>query len=290
MTVTSVGIAGLGRMGLPVARRLVAAGLRVQGFDTGRDAMAAASAAGVQMADGPSALGTCDVSVTLLPTMAVTQTVLADITTSAVPGHIHILMGTFGPAFVAEMQAMLGERPVVLVDCPVSGSVDHAERGALTAMVGTDGNTFARIAPVLAPLCAKTFLIGEAGKAAGLKLAVNGIVGAVNHALAEALLLAEAQNIDPNIAYDVFEASVIDSPYVRYKRRHIFAHLRPADGTIRQITKDLELALGLAGNLGVTMKQAEIARATLADAGAWGDADDDLGRVFAYLRARRTGD
>lgn len=129
--------------------------------------------------------------------------------------------------------------------------------------------------------------MGPAGAGAIIKLAVNGIVHAINQAVSEALVLAESAGVARSTAYDVFAASAAGAPFVQYKRP-AFENPdgTPAAFTLDLVGKDLDLILGLAERSGVPMTQAATNRAAIADAVGAGFAGRDMSAMAEYLRGR----
>jgi 3-hydroxyisobutyrate dehydrogenase-like beta-hydroxyacid dehydrogenase len=171
------------------------------------------------------------------------------------------------------------------LDAPVSGSVSTVESGQLTVLAGGSAADLGRARPVLSLLAARIVHVGPTGAGVTIKLAVNGIVHALNQALSEALVLADAAGVDRATAYDVFAASVAGAPFVQYKRA-AFEHpdTTPAAFTLDLVGKDLDLLLALAARTGVPMAQAEANRAAVARAVTAGFGDRDMSAIAEHLR------
>jgi 3-hydroxyisobutyrate dehydrogenase/2-hydroxy-3-oxopropionate reductase len=173
-----------------------------------------------------------------------------------------------------------------LLDTPVSGSVSTVEAGGLAFMVGGDAAVLDRVRPVLQPLGDKVFHLGAVGAGAAMKLAVNGLLLALNQGVAEALVLAERAGIDRAAAYDVIASGAVGAPFVQYKRA---AFLDP-DGTgvaflLDLAAKDLDLAAALARRVGARMDQLVANRAVIARAVEEGMGARDLSAIAVLLRA-----
>jgi 3-hydroxyisobutyrate dehydrogenase-like beta-hydroxyacid dehydrogenase len=136
-------------------------------------------------------------------------------------------------------------------------------------------------------MTAKQLFLGPSGAGAAMKLALNGLLAATNQALAEALVLAERNGIEPAAAYDAVGASVLGSPYVAYKRS---AFLAPSDEpvafTVALLQKDLDLLLSLGEHLGVPLTTASAVRDALGEAREVVGDDADLAAVATALRTR----
>src|SRR5690606_28029327 len=98
---------------------------------------------------------------------------------------------------------------------------------------------------------------GAVGTGAAMKLAVNGVVHALNAALSEALVLAERAGIDRATAWEVFGAGAAGAPFVTYKQAAFLdPESTPPAFSLELVAKDLELITGFADRLGVPADQA----------------------------------
>jgi 3-hydroxyisobutyrate dehydrogenase/2-hydroxy-3-oxopropionate reductase len=117
-----------------------------------------------------------------------------------------------------------------------------------------------------------------------MKLVVNALLAITNQALGEALLLAEQSGIAPGDAYDAIADSAIASPFVDYKRdAFLEPDSAPVAFTTRLMLKDVELALALAEESGVTTSLTAAARSALAQVVAAGHGEADIARVAAAM-------
>jgi 3-hydroxyisobutyrate dehydrogenase-like beta-hydroxyacid dehydrogenase len=289
-----VGFAGLGRMGGPMARHLVAAGHGVVGLDPGLSSAGRAelASAGVQVGDDVAALAAAPVSISMLPDAETTrQLLLGDdagaggLLAAAGPGHVHVVMGTVGPAAVRDLADAAAGHGVLLADAPVSGSVALAESRGLTAMVGAAPEVFAAVRPVLAAMTRAQIHTGPVGSGSTAKLAVNLVLGALNQAVAEALQVAGADGVDPEVFYDLLEASAVAAPFVGYKRA---AFLDPASAGVAfplsLLRKDVGLGLDLADQHDLELPLARTVGRLLELAPGHGLDDRDMAEVATLLR------
>jgi 3-hydroxyisobutyrate dehydrogenase-like beta-hydroxyacid dehydrogenase len=166
--------------------------------------------------------------------------------------------------------------------------VPSVERGELAVLAGGDPADLDRARPVLDHLATHVFAVGPAGTGATMKLAVNSVVHALNQAVSEALVLAEAAGIARSTAYDVLAASAVAAPFVHYKR----AAFEDPDGTpvafsLDLVAKDLDLILALAERVAVPMPQARTNHAAAGDALAAGFAGRDMSAIAEHLRGSR---
>ncbi len=282
-TVGPIGLLGVGRMGDPIAARLAASGYEVWFYDPRADAGSRAVRAGARPVATAAALADAAVTVSLLPDPRASLLALTGehgLLTHAAPDHLHVHMGTVDPATVLQVAAV---GPAV-ADCPLSGSVAHAERGALTAVIGCAPELLPAVEAVLLPFTTHRLRVGDVGAASATKLALNSVTGVYATAVAEALAYATAAGVDLAAAYDVFEHSVMATPFLAYKRGHVFRPDLPPDGPVSMVAKDLDLATASATGAGVVLRCAEAARTRLRDAAGAGAGDADIGILLSLLR------
>ena len=282
-----VGLAGLGRMGTPMARRLADAGLLTGVYNrTQLKTDEVAPELGVIGFASPAELAaSCNVVVTMVADERAVRELYTSFVSSLTPGTVAIEMSTIGPGPLPALRDLIESHDGRLVDAPVSGSVALAASGELTLMVGGEAVDVERVRPVLEVLGSKIFHLGVLGAGATLKLAVNTIVYALNEAVAEALVLAERAGIERHDAYEVFAVSAIAAPFVHYRRAEFEQPgCVPVAFRLELARKDLQLALELASSLGHPMPQAELDLAVIGSAADAGFGDHDIAAVAEYFR------
>ena len=287
-----VAILGAGRMGGAMAGTLRRAGFGVTLWNRTRAAAeAAAKPVGADVAaSAREAAAGADVVISSLADDAAVKAVYTGADGAAAglrQGTVVLETSTIAPRTVHEIRPAIEGRGAALLDAPVSGSVSLVAKGELTIMVGGDPAALERARPALEALSAKLFHVGGLGAGATMKLAVNALVHAINVALSEALVLAEKAGVERGRAYDVFAAGAGGAPFVLYKRA---AFERPEDTPVAfsldLVAKDLDLILGLAGQVGARMDQAAVNRATARAAIAAGLGRRDMSSIATFLRAQ----
>jgi 3-hydroxyisobutyrate dehydrogenase-like beta-hydroxyacid dehydrogenase len=286
-----VGFAGLGRMGRPMARHLADAGHHVVAYDpaVGADAPPAELAGtGVEVTDDVARIARTDVSVSMLPDAAATESLLLGergVLHECGPSHVHVVMGTVGPAAVRAFAEKARAAGATVADAPVSGSVTLAEAGTITTMVGAEPDVFAALRPLLAAMTRAQYHTGPVGSGSAAKLALNLVVASLNQAVAEALLVATADGLDPAVFYDVLESSAVAAPYVSYKRE-AFLHPEAAGVAfpVSLLLKDVRLGLELAQEHSLDLPVATTVGRFLDEARGAGLADRDMAEVLHHLR------
>jgi 3-hydroxyisobutyrate dehydrogenase len=280
---------GIGRMGAPMAGRLVAAGHELTVWSrTRKHAEVLADRATV--ADSPAAAGAkAEIAVTMLVDGAALEEValgregLAD----GLPnGSLHVDMSTTGPASARKVAKALEPREIGFVDAPVAGSTGPAAEGRLVIMIGGDAKAVERARPLLAVLGDpdRTFHVGPVGSGQAAKLMVNLVLGSVMTAVAEGYTLGRLLGLDPEVALDVLEKASVAAQTVGSKRTRLLDGDFDEPGfRLALMHKDLRLALDAARASRAALPSAERVADLFAGAKGQGLADQDYSAVAAYL-------
>jgi 3-hydroxyisobutyrate dehydrogenase-like beta-hydroxyacid dehydrogenase len=284
-----VGFVGIGKMGLPMAGNVLNAGHDVTVFnrtlercDPLRDDGATVATSAAEVARE------AEVLVTMLADPAVVEAqILADeqVLADAPEGMVWLEMSTIGPIAARNFAARAVEAGVEMLDAPVSGSVAVAEAAALVAMVGGSEAALDRARPALDAMTKAHFHLGASGAGAAMKLAVNVMIASATLAISEALVLAEAADIDRADAYEVIAAGALASPFVDYKKA-AFLDLdgTPAAFALDLMRKDLRLALEQGDAAGLPLLGATASAEAVTVAAGLEGGDGDLVRVADALR------
>ena len=289
-----VAVVGTGRMGAAMVGRLCDAGFDVVVYNrTQAKSAAVADSHGATVSPSPrEAVANADaVLVSLADDAALRDTYGGNdgIIAGLRAGCVVADTSTVSPDTVRELAQDVGAVGADLLDTPVSGSVSTVEQGALTIMVGGDVDALDRVRPMLLPLAARIVHLGPIGSGAAMKLAVNGVIHALNLAVAEALILAERAGLDREAAYDVLAGSAVGAPFVHYKRA---AFLTPDDVPVAfsldLVAKDLDLAAALAAEVGAPVAQLPANRDVVARALDAGYGAADLSALAVFLRGLET--
>lgn len=291
---TTVAVVGLGRMGSAMARALAASG---DGADlvlhnrTPERARALAGELGGRVAETPaSAAAEADVAISMLADGTAVASVWDGpdgLLAGARAGAVLVDMSTVPPETLPPYAERARAAGADLLDAPVSGSVALAEAGTLTIMAGGDGAALDRARPVLDRLSQRVFHMGPLGSGHAMKLAVNGVIFALNNAVSEALVLAERAGIAREDAYEVIASGAAGAPFVGYKRdAFIGPDTAPVGFSLDLAGKDLELITAFADALGVPMPLAAVSRDLIGQAAGAVGGERDFSAVAVHLRAR----
>ncbi|WP_299785049.1 NAD(P)-dependent oxidoreductase [uncultured Marivita sp.] len=283
-----IGFAGLGRMGVPMARNLARAGFDLTVWNrTTSKALAFADEIGCAVAETPRDLAeTCDVVISMLADDTSSEAFhLGDkgVFASTAPSFV-VVMGTMSPEHIAALVAAAPDGTTV-IDAPVSGATQAASDAQLLIMAGCTEQDGATLAPLFEAMGKRTVYLGRPGAGAIMKLAVNALIHGMNQTVSEALSLTDKAGIAPDLAFDVIEASAAAAPMLSY-RRPLYLDDRAHDVTftVSLARKDMEITAALAHDLGVSFPQGRETLARLKDAEAQGYGDRDMAAMRDYMR------
>lgn len=271
---TTIGIAGTGRMGTAFARRLLETGHDVTVWNRTAERTAAAAEAGAHVAADLTTLAGCDVILISLTDAAAVNAVADGLLAAGIRGKLVVDLSTLLPEETRALAVRVTEAGADFVDCPVGGTVAPALKGQLLGMAGGTEPAFARAKPVLEQLCRRVEHLGPAGCGAAMKLAVNLPLALYWQTLAESLAMIEGEGIAAETAISLI-ADSSGGPTVLKNRAQVVIDTvegsdQPGTFDIAGLAKDLELALRRASGAGRRLPLSEEARKSYAAAIAGG--------------------
>ena len=195
-----IGFIGLGIMGRGMVRNLLKAGFAVQVWNRTAARMGELAADGAQPTSSPAELARqCALIITCVsdtPDVAAVLLGEQGVIAGAQPGALVIDMSTISPQATQEFAARLAERGVHMLDAPVSGGSEGAAKGTLSIMVGGDAADVERAMPVFQAMGKTITHVGGTGAGQTVKLVNQILVVGSMQAMAEALLFAQAGDVD----------------------------------------------------------------------------------------------
>lgn len=293
-----VGWAGIGKMGMPMSRRVLENGYALWVYEPLPENRASVVAQGANVAHSLEDLAeAADVIMLTIPNDAVLRALtlspgaLADLLK---PGQILVEMSTVSPELSAEVNDALGNKGVAYLRAPVSGSTVTASSGMLSVMVSGPEEAYRKVEPILACFSSRRFYLGGGEEARYLKLVLNALVGATAALLGEALTLGLKGNLSVETMLNVICESAVASPLIAYKRDLLVNRNFDPAFSVSQMMKDFDLILGAAKSDHVPMYLASMIRQQYEAAFAEGLAEKDFFVLFeqyerlAGLTARDT--
>jgi 3-hydroxyisobutyrate dehydrogenase len=253
-----VGFVGLGHMGAPMSRHILAAGHDLVVHDLRREAAAALVADGAAWAASPrEAARDREVAITMLPGPRQVEEVLlgpGGLLDGLPPGAVWIDMSTSAPAVADRVRAVAERRDIQVLDAPVSGMASGAEAGTLQIFVGGRAGTYRRVRPLLEAMGdpEQILHVGPHGAGYTVKLMINLLWFAHLTAAAEVLSVGTEAGVDLAVLRRCLLASPAASHFLE---RDVLPVLYRGDydesSTLALACKDLGLAVDLAREAGV---------------------------------------
>ena len=270
-----LGFIGLGRMGRPMAARLIEAGHHLTVFDTRREAVVALTALGAQEASSPAEIADrVETVMACLPT--------PDVVFEVATGGQGVIKGkrvrafvdlsTTGSLMAKRIAASLATRGIVQIDSPVSGGVPGAEKGTLAVMVSGPRAEFDSLQPVL-KVFGRPFYVGaEPGLGQTMKLLNNLLSANALAATCEAVAMGVKAGLAPDVMIEVLNAGTgRNSASLDKFPRSILPGSYNGGFATGLMVKDLRLFAEEATSLGLSL---EIADAVIR---LWEEAQAELG-------------
>lgn len=284
-----IGLIGLGKMGGPMGRRLLAAGYPLAAHDLRRDAVEAARREGAAVADSPAAAaGTADVVITMLPDAPAVEQVMygaGGLNQALRPGQILIEMTSSHPAVTRRIAADLGPRGVHVLDAPVSGGVRGAVDGTLCIMVGGPADLLEICRPILTHLGRDIVHVGDAPGDGDTAKTINNLLSATAiWSSIEAVVLGMKAGLAPERLLPAVNRSTgrsytTETKFVRYILPRDFT----AGFTVGQYLKDLNICLDVADGLSAPLLVGSVVRQAWTMAAHEGMADLDHTALITLL-------
>jgi 3-hydroxyisobutyrate dehydrogenase-like beta-hydroxyacid dehydrogenase len=243
----SIGFIGLGSLGAPLARNLVAAGYPVTGHDVNEHAVTRLASDGVAAGGSAEMVGRRSTVVfTCVRSSADLDQVLTGpggLLSGLVPGSAVLDLSTLSPegsAFHAKAVEAAGSRYLRVA---VSGSAAAAAARQVSFICSGPRDLYESSVPLLDALGRSRIHVGEGDEARSVKIAVNMLVGIGLVALIEAVALADSLGIDRRRFLDVVEQSAVGSPFVSAKATALVERDYTPAASLALMLKDLDLAL-----------------------------------------------
>ena len=257
---TRIAFIGVGNMGLPMVRNLLAAGHEVRAYDVTPEALAEAVQAGAGEATSlADAVTGAEVVITMVPEGKHVRAVyLGDGGNDGILGHAprEALLAdcsTIDIATAREVAATAAESGYEMIDAPVSGGVGGAVAGTLTFMVGGSAAGFERARPILSAMGRNVVHLGGPGHGQATKICNNMMAGIAITAASEVFCLGEALGLDPKKLYNVLSTST--------GQTWMMDHMLPVPGIVDSAASNRNFAPGfkaalMAKDLGLSQSAA----------------------------------
>jgi 2-hydroxy-3-oxopropionate reductase len=246
---------GIGLMGLPMAKHLLAAGHTLHVWNrTPKKAASLADLGAVIAATPHAAVTAAEVVITMLSDGAAVQAVMQarGLQAALAKDCVWIDMSSGKPEEARAQSALLATLGVAHLDAPVSGGTKGAEAGSLAIMAGGSDPAFAAVLPVLSAM-GRAVHVGPSGSGQLSKLANQAIVAVTIGAVAEAMLMLEEGGANPAAVRDALRGGFADSTILQQHGTRMTTGDFAPGGLSKLQLKDLNNVLAEAGHLDLTL-------------------------------------
>ena len=265
----SVGFIGLGLMGKPMSLNLLKAGFAVTVWNrTASRAEDVVAAGGTLAKSAREVAASCDFLITIVSDPPALEGVLwggdgqGGALSALKSGAIYMDSSTVSPGLARKIATACAKQKVRFLDAPVTGGDWGAKKGELLFMIGGDAETIKEAEPLLGVMGKKWFHLGPNGAGQTIKLAMNAILALQVEALAEAMALVSAAGLQPEKLVEVMQSSMARSGVLDVKSQNLLKGDYTPSFPLRLMLKDVNLAMDLAKELGVTLPAVAAAQAT----------------------------
>jgi 3-hydroxyisobutyrate dehydrogenase-like beta-hydroxyacid dehydrogenase len=282
-----IGFAGLGLMGVRMARNLLKKGFPLTVWNRTPERCEPLAKEGARIAKNPWDLAEhSDVVVACVADPpAVERLVFAEdgLLGGVRPGFRYLECSTVSPDLTRRVQAALRERGADALEAPVTGSKNGAENGTLLFMAGGDKAVYDELMPLMMAMGTKAIHCGEMGQGSTVKLIGNSVISFMLEALCEGIVLGRKAGVPLETIVEVIQASGYASPYYAFKGAAIARRDFDEHFAIDLLVKDQTLALEHAAALKVPMPGLAAVREVFQAARAQGYGREDIGAVVKAL-------
>jgi 3-hydroxyisobutyrate dehydrogenase len=251
----SVGVIGLGAMGMGMAQSLRRAGHQVHVFDVRSEvAQKFAAEGGVACNSLADIAAASDVLVSVVVNAAQTESVLfGDGSASSAcvkhlkPGSVFVMCSTVDPAFSVRLEKTLNDQGLHYIDAPISGGAAKAASGQMTMMTAGTPAAYEKAEVFLNAMAAKVYKLGDSAGAGSKVKIINQLLAGVHiAAAAEAMALGLREGVDPEALYEVITHSAGNSWMFENRMAHVLAADYTPLSAVDIFVKDLGLVLDMA--------------------------------------------
>jgi 2-hydroxy-3-oxopropionate reductase len=283
---STIGFIGLGIMGKPMAKNLVAAGHTLVVHDIVEEPVAELVSAGASAAASPKEVAErCEIIITMLPNSPEVEEVVLGkngVIEGIKSGAIVVDMSSIAPLVSQKVGAEIRKSGADLIDAPVSGGEPKAVDGTLAIMVGGSTDTFDKVKDILAVMGGSVTLVGDLGSGNTTKLA-NQIIVALNiAAMSEAMVLAKKANVDPERVFNAIRGGLAGSTVLDAKMPLVLDGNFKPGFRINLHIKDLSNAIETAHSVGVPVPLTSQVMEIMQALKVQGKEGDDHGGLIQY--------
>ena len=286
---TRLAFLGLGTMGAAMAANLARAGFPLTAWNRTPGRAPELADLGVRMAATPAeAVADADIAVICVSDTPDVEAVLFGsdgLVAGARPGTLVIDCSTIAPSGSWDFAARLRERGLAMVDAPVSGGSEGAQKATLTIFVGGEADDVERARPVLGAMGKTITHVGQIGAGQAVK-AVNQVILAGTYlGVAEGIVLAIKAGLDVEQVVSALGGGAAQSWVLANRSGRMLANDYPLGFKVELHRKDLGIALDLAQQLGAVLPITALAAQLETGLIAGGHGEEDMSALARAIRA-----
>ena len=283
-----VGFVGLGIMGEPMCRNLLAKGHDVTVYNRTPAKMGPLVAAGANAsASLPDLVRRSDVTITMVSDPAAVRDVVTakgGVLTALSPGKTYIDMTTVSPETSREIERLVRGTGADYLEAPVLGSRKPATEGTLVILTGGDAGVSRRMEPLLLAMGNRVIHMGDTGMAAHMKLIINQIMGTILCVFAEGALAGMEAGLEAEKILSVLQNSVVACPAILLKGPDMLGErVFTPNFPLKHAHKDMQLAVETGKSLGIPTSVTKAACDLFGAARDKGFGDRDISAVVRAL-------
>ena len=283
----NVAFIGTGLMGKPMAMNILKKGFPLVVYNRTQQKTDELVKAGARAANTPrEAAESADVIITMVSDIEAVESTLSEeggILPALKDGKIYIDMSTITPDASREFAKRVETTGAKMLDAPVAGSTNVAEKGELTIMVGGDPRVLDGVRDILQAMGKFIFHVGDNGAACAIKLVVNHFVAGMTALLAEGIQLSEKLGIDPSSFSNVINSSVVKSPMYDIKTPKMMSRDYTPQFPVRLLVKDLNYITQTVEKVGAVMPVHSLVRNLFSLANSYGYGEQDYSVIYEIL-------
>jgi 3-hydroxyisobutyrate dehydrogenase len=278
----------MGTMGAAMAANLARAGFSLTVWNRSRGRAAEVLALGAAEAATPRELaarsGVVVICVSDTPDVEAVLFGPDGVAEGAARGTLVVDCSSISPSATRAFAARLGEHGVAMVDAPVSGGSEGAQKATLSIMVGGDPANVERAQPVLAAMGRSITHMGPIGAGQATKAVNQVILCGAYLGVAEGLVLAIKAGLDPEKVVEALSAGAAQSWVLQNRSGRMIANEYPLGFKLALHLKDLAIALGMAREVGASLPVTGIAAQLENGLIGQGHGDEDLSALARAVR------
>ncbi len=280
-----IGFIGTGLMGFPMAQRLLSAGYPLMVYNRTRAKAEPLQAEGALLAETPGEVfSRCDIIFLMLTDGPAVKEVLSSIPRVQFSGKMIVQMGTILPEESLEFARTIEDAGGEYLEAPVLGSTPEASSGRLIVLVGGSREQYQQMLPYLRLFGPEPFFLGEIGKAATTKLALNQLIVTLITAFSISLGMVQAGGGDVELFMRILRQSALYAPMFDKKlERMLNRDFRRPNFPVKHLLKDVRLIIKAAQHVGISTEVLQSIQDILQQAVDAGWQDLDYSAIFQVL-------